>query len=173
MQRPSQFERVFSITGGCTAVVAGDILNRRGSWSHQGAEIPPRQLAAVGNRFPCFLTMEDPNVNESGLEPPKQGRPTALLLLTVLLATAGTAVAFLMWQTSARREARRNDQTSGQENARPAVNYVGDSACVRCHAEIAETYSRHPMGRSLATIGNAPRSEADPANEPAVSRSTD
>jgi tetratricopeptide (TPR) repeat protein len=35
-------------------------------------------------------------------------------------------------------------------NARPGVAYAGDAACARCHAEIARTYSEHPMGRSLA-----------------------
>jgi predicted CXXCH cytochrome family protein len=38
------------------------------------------------------------------------------------------------------------------ENARPGVAYVGDAVCIRCHAEIAETFRRHPMGRSLAPI---------------------
>ena len=37
-------------------------------------------------------------------------------------------------------------------NALPDVKYVGDSACARCHAEIADTFRRHPMGRSLAPI---------------------
>ncbi len=38
-------------------------------------------------------------------------------------------------------------------NAQPDVKYVGDSACARCHPRIAETFRRHPMGRSLAPIG--------------------
>jgi Flp pilus assembly protein TadD len=41
-------------------------------------------------------------------------------------------------------------------NARPGVSYVGDAQCTRCHAEIAATYRRHPMGRSLAPIEQAP-----------------
>jgi hypothetical protein len=28
--------------------------------------------------------------------------------------------------------------------------YVGDAACSRCHPDIAETFARHPMGRSMA-----------------------
>lgn len=35
-------------------------------------------------------------------------------------------------------------------NTAPGVAYVGDAACARCHAEIAETFARHPMGRSMA-----------------------
>jgi hypothetical protein len=41
-------------------------------------------------------------------------------------------------------------------NTRPGVDYVGDAACARCHADIADTYRRHPMGRSLFPIGSAP-----------------
>ena len=40
-------------------------------------------------------------------------------------------------------------------NARPDVKYVGDAACAQCHAEQAETYGRHPMGRSLAPAARA------------------
>jgi hypothetical protein len=46
--------------------------------------------------------------------------------------------------------------SSPWKNARPDVQYVGDDACVRCHADIAETFRRHPMGRSLAPIDSAP-----------------
>ena len=42
------------------------------------------------------------------------------------------------------------------ENARPGVKYMGDAACTRCHADITETFGRHPMGRSLAPIARAP-----------------
>ena len=41
----------------------------------------------------------------------------------------------------------------------------GDAACVRCHAEIAETYRRHPMGRSLFPIADAASLGADPGRE--------
>src|SRR5205814_5349245 len=37
-------------------------------------------------------------------------------------------------------------------NVRPDVPYVGDAACAECHREIAESYSRHPMARSLTPI---------------------
>jgi Flp pilus assembly protein TadD len=41
------------------------------------------------------------------------------------------------------------------KNARPDVKYVGDAACARCHADIAETFRHHPMGRSLAPINKS------------------
>jgi predicted CXXCH cytochrome family protein len=34
-------------------------------------------------------------------------------------------------------------------NISPDVRYVGDAACAGCHADIARSYGRHPMGRSL------------------------
>jgi len=33
-------------------------------------------------------------------------------------------------------------------NVRPGVKYVGDTACVGCHADVAKLYRDHPMGRS-------------------------
>jgi predicted CXXCH cytochrome family protein len=40
-------------------------------------------------------------------------------------------------------------------NVRPEVRYVGDSVCAQCHGDLAETYRRHPMGRSFAPISQA------------------
>jgi Flp pilus assembly protein TadD len=52
---------------------------------------------------------------------------------------------------------RRLDVYAGSpyQNTRPGVRYVGDAACVRCHREIAEAYSSHPMGRSLTLVDGA------------------
>ncbi len=36
-----------------------------------------------------------------------------------------------------------------------AAGYVGDAECWRCHTAIAASYSRHPMGQSLAPIERA------------------
>ena len=44
---------------------------------------------------------------------------------------------------------------SPYQNTRPGVAYVGDVVCARCHGEIAEAYRSHPMGRSLAPVGEA------------------
>jgi predicted CXXCH cytochrome family protein len=45
--------------------------------------------------------------------------------------------------------------TSPFQNTRPSVKYVGDAACAQCHPDQAESYSRHPMGRSLAPVSQA------------------
>jgi Flp pilus assembly protein TadD len=51
----------------------------------------------------------------------------------------------------------RQPQASGWpsspwKNARADVKFIGDSACARCHAEIVDSFRRHPMGRSLASV---------------------
>src|SRR5262249_9073755 len=43
----------------------------------------------------------------------------------------------------------------------PEVAYLGDAACARCHAQIAQSYRQHPMGRSLTPIASAPETGAD------------
>jgi hypothetical protein len=45
-------------------------------------------------------------------------------------------------------------------NVHPDVQYVGDAACARCHAQQAHDYRQHPMGRSLA-----PAAEAEPVEQ--------
>jgi hypothetical protein len=39
-------------------------------------------------------------------------------------------------------------------NTAPNAQYVGDDVCARCHRSHAETYRRHPMGRSLTPIAD-------------------
>jgi Tfp pilus assembly protein PilF len=53
------------------------------------------------------------------------------------------------------------DTGSPYQNTRPGVKYVGDAACIRCHAEIGESYRLHPMGRSLAPTVPATATGAD------------
>ena len=43
-----------------------------------------------------------------------------------------------------------------------AGRYVGDAACTRCHATIAESFARHPMGRSLTPIDRFAPAGANP-----------
>jgi Flp pilus assembly protein TadD len=37
-------------------------------------------------------------------------------------------------------------------NIDPDVHYVGDARCAGCHEDIAASYARHPMGRSLVPV---------------------
>ena len=50
-------------------------------------------------------------------------------------------------------------EASPYRNVRPGVHYVDDARCADCHAEIAEAYAQHPMGRSLAPIAAAKQIE--------------
>jgi tetratricopeptide (TPR) repeat protein len=71
------------------------------------------------------------------------------------LIAALLAIALVYWRTDQGTQPRRSSvvyRDSPYRNTRPDVKYVGDAACVRCHAEIAETYRLHPMGRSLVEI---------------------
>jgi Tfp pilus assembly protein PilF len=45
---------------------------------------------------------------------------------------------------------------SPYRNVRPQVAYVAEGRCADCHADIAEKYSKHPMGRSLAPVADEP-----------------
>lgn len=78
-----------------------------------------------------------------------------------LVALLGVAIGLTLWAargwkpTAPPRPARtdpRQAMPTPWRNVRPEVQYVGDVACAACHADIAETYRRHSMGRSLAPI---------------------
>jgi hypothetical protein len=50
-------------------------------------------------------------------------------------------------------------------NVRPDVRYVGDARCAPCHRKKAESFARHPMGRSLVPIARlAPHQVYDRAH---------
>jgi Flp pilus assembly protein TadD len=86
-------------------------------------------------------------------------RRRAIRFLIAAVVVSGSAAAVAWWQSPRSSRPRRAvhplDATSPYANTRPGVGYVGDAACIRCHAEIAETYRQHPMGRSLSSIDAA------------------
>jgi Tetratricopeptide repeat/Cytochrome c554 and c-prime len=92
-------------------------------------------------------------------------RKRRLLFLAAVVTAVGSTAALLSWRTSPKRGINPLVFRSPYENSRPGVKYVGDLACVRCHAAIAETYRQHPMGRSLAPVENAPTVKGDPAKD--------
>jgi Flp pilus assembly protein TadD len=95
--------------------------------------------------------------------PSRTPRNRRLLLLATVLILIGLSGAFLTWWTS------RSGVIAGSPyaNTRPGVKYVGDSACARCHAEIAKTYRQHPMGRSLSPIEADTAKDSRPTDGPA------
>jgi hypothetical protein len=85
------------------------------------------------------------------------GAPKMVLALSMLVLVC--AVIWIMWQgrdvvrsASGRVNHVAASPRTPWKNAEPNVKYVGDAACARCHAEIADTYRRHPMGQSLKEI---------------------
>ena len=87
-----------------------------------------------------------------------------IVLLACLLFVVALGIGRVLWPAGHFSSARpasfaRLDGSwprSPWLNTRPEVKYVGDAACARCHADIAKTFGRHPMGRSLAPIASAP-----------------
>jgi Flp pilus assembly protein TadD len=100
--------------------------------------------------------------------PPRPHRPQTLLrFVTAVLAFLG-CLAFAAWAWWPRpgRPAAPEKATDPRltfatsfANVRPEVGYVGDAVCARCHREVAQTYRRHPMGRSFAPVSQVARDE--------------
>jgi hypothetical protein len=77
---------------------------------------------------------------------------TILSCTALVIALIGLALTFKTWWGSQRLGVASLHIGSPYQNTRYAVKYVGDEVCARCHAEIAEAYHQHPMGRSLVPI---------------------
>ena len=90
-------------------------------------------------------------------------RSTILIILSVL-AAIGITVALQVDRSSLTRRLsgifhasshRFSASTTPYKNTDPSVKYIGDGACLKCHAEIARTYGAHPMGRSTSPVLDA------------------
>ena len=88
----------------------------------------------------------------------QQGTPgrRRISLVLIVLAVLGSLTILTTWRRAPDVSLHQADTSSPYKNTRPGVKYVGDAACSRCHAEIAETFRQHPMGRSLSPITAAP-----------------
>ncbi len=81
------------------------------------------------------------------------------------------AVAFVAWRLWPVSPTRPKDSSRPEDprltfdtpylNVRPEVQYVGDEACAGCHSEIAGSFRRHPMGRSLAPVASSTQEQYD------------
>jgi hypothetical protein len=106
--------------------------------------------------------------SDAGTNPGRKARrlvtlsPCYLVTLS-LLAAAGVG---LLWLLLGRRGGdgappdRRPDPRLTYQgpfrNIHPDVRYVPDARCAECHEEIAASFARHPMGRSLFPTAQAP-----------------
>jgi tetratricopeptide (TPR) repeat protein len=70
-----------------------------------------------------------------------------IIITVALLAAVGGWAAWRWWP-------RPQPAPSFALNARTDVRYVGDTTCSVCHHDIAEQYRQHPMGHSLAPVGD-------------------
>jgi tetratricopeptide (TPR) repeat protein len=89
---------------------------------------------------------------------PARPRPWRLVVALLVLGAAGGWLLVHLRQSdpAARSHASPDPRlTYGgpYRNVHPDVAYAGDAQCASCHAEIADSFRRHPMGMSLAPIG--------------------
>lgn len=75
--------------------------------------------------------------------------------IALMLALAVATWWFVPWH--GRGTGARERVVEVPLNAQPGVRFVGDAACTKCHEEIANSYQRHPMGRSILPIADAPK----------------
>jgi predicted CXXCH cytochrome family protein len=136
------------------------------------ANLTPAEAPAEQRPRPEVGIPAEPNppaiqAPESAVPPPEAPRQR----LTWLLAAGALAVVavagVLLWmqrgaepdgpgRTSTRSPAAPPDPRLTYkglfENIHPSVKYVGSAVCKDCHLEIAESFSRHPMSRSVQPI---------------------
>jgi tetratricopeptide (TPR) repeat protein len=73
----------------------------------------------------------------------------ALLIAGALLILAG----YVGWHALRTGSSSAPHSTASPfRNTHPGVRYVGDEACAGCHAELAETFRHHPMGRTFPPV---------------------
>jgi predicted CXXCH cytochrome family protein len=85
-------------------------------------------------------------------ETPRRRR---IWILAWVLAVLGLATTLICWRlVPAQRLSHTSAPLSSSpyQNTRLGVNYVGDAACLGCHAKKGASYGLHPMGRSLYPI---------------------
>ncbi len=100
--------------------------------------------------------------------PPRRSRPGLRAALPLAAGLLVAAAAVWAWTRPGRDRAVPVEAPQPAEvpdprltiatpyrNVRPEVQYVGDDACARCHADIAAHYRGHSMGQSLAPVAAA------------------
>src|SRR5947209_8652888 len=92
----------------------------------------------------------------------KWKRPSvAILAVLLVLGSAWLYMASVKYTSTTRPtdHSARLTFTSPYDNIRPHVQYVDDRTCGECHAAIAESYRKHPRGRSLTPVANVANSQ--------------
>jgi len=106
---------------------------------------------------------QDSQVERAIESEPRSGTPRKqqIQLLAAILVVVSSWMVFVSWRAPRTVNFRRADPVSPYRNTRLEVKYLGDAACAGCHAKEAETFRQHPMGRSLAPIGDASVKDVD------------
>lgn len=87
------------------------------------------------------------------------------------VALLGAAAAWFWWSAGPPEPAAPSNDprvtyTGPFRNVRPDVKYVGDAVCAECHADLATSYSHHPMGQAMAPVATAtPIERYDPKHQ--------
>ena len=77
-------------------------------------------------------------------------RKQRVMLVAVVLVVSSWMV-FVSWRSPRTASVHRKDLASPYQNTRPEVKYLGDSACVRCHAQSCPYVQPAPDGRCPRT----------------------
>ena len=80
-------------------------------------------------------------------------RNQQFMVLAAVLVLVGSWMVFVSWRARGTDRVDRTVSLSPYQNTRSEVKYLGDTSCVGCHAQSALAFGMHPMGRSLAPIG--------------------
>src|SRR5437867_2766013 len=84
-------------------------------------------------------------------------------IVAALLLAGGAAAAFVWWPRAPGTVSTASEPPpdprltfpTRYRNVKPEVAYVSEERCAACHADIAEAFRQHPMGRSLAPVADA------------------
>jgi tetratricopeptide (TPR) repeat protein len=90
-----------------------------------------------------------------GTEPARDESTNRRLLWPCAVTAMGAMGILLVWLYARRDDSPLTGLRSSGGGRLQTAGYVGDAACRLCHAGIAASYSRHPMGQSLAPIEDA------------------
>jgi Cytochrome c554 and c-prime len=86
--------------------------------------------------------------------PPRRRRFLAVLAGLILLVGSGSACYWFFLRDAPLPPDPRVTYKGPYLNVDPRVAYVGDAVCARCHKDVADRFSHHPMGRSMQRVAD-------------------
>jgi hypothetical protein len=93
---------------------------------------------------------------------PRQARTRAAALVALAAVTLLVAVMAIYWWGGSQPAGVPEEPSDPRlaykgpfRNIHPSVPYTGAQSCTECHVEIAASFAKHPMGRSLFPMAEA------------------